>query len=253
MIDGGVGYTTNPSVSIQSPIGIGSTGKASLQSSITAGIVTSISVSSIGYGYTFTNPPIILIESPSSTKEYIEDVSYFGDFGIISGINTTSVGSAATALIFDLYIPQDSYLRDSLITDPIITESEIQQGYYLKVSNSSVGNGVTSLRSDGSVIGFGTTGIDNIYQVISVSTGTTNAYGAGSATVTKVIVSVSSYNGLSGIGYSSYYGDYTWGVINVPNTTNSFSVDSNYGVVGLNSTPIVRRYNQLRIQNYNDL
>ena len=253
IIDGGVGYTTNPSVSIQSPIGIGSTGKASLQSSITAGIVTSINVSSAGYGYTFTNPPIILIESPSLTREYIEDVSYFGDFGIISGINTTSVGSAATALIFDLYIPQDSYLRDSSITDPIITESEIQQGYYLKVSNSSVGNGVTSLRSDGSVIGFGTTGIDNIYQVISVSTGTTDAYGAGSATVAKVIVSVSSYNGLSGIGYSSYYGDYTWGVINVPNTTNSFSVDSNYGVVGLNSTPIVRRYNQLRIQNYNDL
>ena len=121
------------------------------------------------------------------------------------------------------------------------------------IVDTSVGNGVTSLRSDGSVIGFGTTGIDNIYQVISVSTATTDAYGAGSATVTKVTVSVSSYNGLSGIGYSSYYGDYTWGVINVPNTTNSFSVDSNYGVVGLNSTPIVRRYNQLRIQNYNDL
>jgi hypothetical protein len=33
IIDGGVGYTTNPIVSIQSPIGIGSTGKASLQSS----------------------------------------------------------------------------------------------------------------------------------------------------------------------------------------------------------------------------
>lgn len=252
IIDGGVGYTTNPSVSIQSPIGIGSTGKASLQSSITAGIVTSISISSIGYGYTFTNPPIILIEPPSLTREYIEDVSYFGDFGIISGINTTSVGSAATALIFDLYIPQDSYLRDSSITDPIITESEIKQGYYLKVSNSSVGNGVTSLRSDGSVIGIGTTGIDNIYQVISVSTGTTDVYGVGSATAVKVTVSVSGYNGLSGIGYSSYYGDYTWGVINVPNTINSFSVDSNYGVVGINNTPIIRRYNQLRIQNYND-
>jgi hypothetical protein len=252
IIDGGVGYTTNPLVSIQSPIGIGSTGKASLQSSVAAGVVTSISISSIGYGYTFTSPPIILIEPPSLNREYIEDVSYLGDFGIISGINTSSVGSAATALIFDLYIPQDSYLRDYSITDPIITESEIQQGYYLKVSNSSVGNGVTSLRSDGSVIGIGTTGIDNIYQVISVSTGTTDVYGVGSATAVKVTVSVSGYNGLSGIGYSSYYGDYTWGVINVPNTINSFSVNSNYGVVGLNSTPIIRRYNKLRIENYND-
>jgi hypothetical protein len=253
IIDGGVGYTTNPSISIQNPIGIGSTGKASLQSFITAGVVTSISVSSAGYGYTFTNPPIIFIEPPSLTREYIEDVSYFGDFGIISGINTTSVGAAATGLIFDLYITQDSYLRDLSITDPIITESEIQQGYYLKVSNSSVGNGVTSLRSNGSVIGIGTTGIDNIYQVISVSTGTTDVYGVGGATVAKVTVSVSDYNGLSGIGYSSYYGDYSWGVINVPSIINEFSVDSNYGVVGLNSTPTVRRYNQLRIQNYNDI
>lgn len=253
IIDGGVGYTTNPPVYIQNPIGIGSTGKASLQSSITAGVVTSISVSSAGYGYTFTNPPIIFIEAPRLSREYIDNVSYFGDFGIISGINTDSVGAAATALIFDLYIPQDSYLRNSSITDPIITESRIQPGYYLKVSNSSVGNGVTSLRSDGSVIGIGTIGIDNIYQVISVSTGTTEVYGVGSATAVKVTVSISSYNGLSGIGYSSYYGDYTWGVINVPNTINSFSVDSNYGVVGLNSTPTVRRYNQLRVQNYNDL
>jgi hypothetical protein len=44
----------------------------------------------------------------------------------------TSVGAASTALIFDLYIPQDSYLRDLSITDPIITESEIQQNIILK-------------------------------------------------------------------------------------------------------------------------
>ena len=103
------------------------------------------------------------------------------------------------------------------------------------------------------MIGIGTTGIDNIYQVISVSTGTTDVYGVGSATVKKVTVSVSSYNGLTGVGYSSYFGDYSWGVINVPSISNEFLVDSNYGVVGLNSTPTVRRYNELRIQNYNDL
>ena len=38
--DGGVGYTTNPVVSIQNPIGVGTTGKASLESSITSGVVT---------------------------------------------------------------------------------------------------------------------------------------------------------------------------------------------------------------------
>ena len=251
--DKGSGYKTTPTVSIQNPVGIGSTGRASLSASIASGMVTSINISSPGYGYTFTNPPIILIEPPKLTKEYINNVSYFGDFGIISGINKASVGSAATALVFDLYIPQDSYLRDLSITDPIIEESQIKAGYYFKVSNSNVGNGVTSLRNDGSIIGVGTTGLDNIYQVISVSIGTTNVYGVGSATVAKVTVSVSGYNGLSGIGYSSYYGDYSWGLINVEKVINSFSVNSNYGVVGLNSTPVVRRYNQLRIENYNDL
>lgn len=253
IVDGGVGYTTNPIVSIQSPIGIGSIGVASLVSNITSGIVTSIIVTSPGFGYTSTNPPLILLESPKLTKEYIENVSYLGDFGIISGINTANVGLASTALVFDLYIPQDSYLRNLSITDPIITESQLEVGYYFKVSNSNVGNGVASLRDDGTIIGIGTTGIDNIYQVISVSTGTTDVYGVGGATVAKVTVSVSDYNGLTGIGYSNYYGDYSWGLINIPNIANSFFVGNEYGVVGLNSTPIVRRYNQLRIQNYNNL
>jgi len=251
--DGGVGYTTNPTVSIQNPIGIGSTGRAILRSAITNGIVTSVDVSFSGYGYTFTNPPLVFIEPPSLKREYIEGVSYFGDFGIISGINTGSVGFASTALIFDLYIPQDSYLRDSSVTDPIIQQSQVLENYYIKVSNSNIGNGVTSLSKEGSIIGIGTTGIDNIYQIISVSTGTTNVYGVGSATVKKVTVSVSGYNGLTGIGYSSYFGDYSWGIINVPTISNQFLVNRNYGVVGLNSTPIVRRYNQLGIIDYNDL
>ena len=253
IINGGVGYTTNPVVSIQSPIGIGTSGKAKLFSNISGGSVSFIGISSSGYGYTSTNPPIVHIEPPKLTKEYIDKVSYSGDFGIISGINTANVGFASTALIFDLYIPQDSYLRNSTLVDPIIEESQLLEDYYFQVFNSKLGSGLTSLRKDGSIIGIGTTGIDNIYQVISVSTGTTDVYGVGSATVVKVAVSVSDYNGLTGIGYSSYFGDYSWGLINIPNITNSFFVPSDYGVVGLNSTPVVRRYNQLRSQNYNDL
>ena len=251
IIDGGVGYTTNPAVSIQNPISIGSTGRAVLQTSITAGIVTSIDIISSGNGYVSSNPPLVFIEPPTLKREYIENASYFGDFGIITGINTGSVGLASTALIFDLYIPQNSYLRDSSITNPIIENSQILEGYYIKVSNSNVGNGIISLGSDGSIIGIGTTAIDNIYQVVSVSTGTTDVYGVGSATVKKVAVSVADYSGLSGIGYSSYFGDYSWGVINVLRTSNEFLVNANYGVVGLNSTPVVRRYNPLRSQNYN--
>ena len=254
IINGGNGYLTNPNISVQNPIGVGESGKCSLESYITSGIVTSIKVSSPGYGYTFTNPPILLIEPPKVLREYVENVSYSGDFGIISGIAKTNVvGLASTALIFDLYIPQDSYLRDLFVTNPIISESQLKEGYYFKVSDSPVGNGVTSLRTDGSIIGIGTTGIDNIYQAVSVSTGTTDVYGVGTDTVLKVTVSISDYNGLSGIGYSSYYGKYSWGLIEDVNAKNSFVVNNNNGIVGLNSTPIVRRYNRFNYKNYNDL
>ena len=253
VVYGGFGYTTNPVVTIQNPIGIGSSGKSIGLSTISSGSVSSIIITSPGFGYTNTNPPIVLIEPPTLKKEYISNVTYSGDFGIISGIKTTNVGFASTGLIIDLYIPQESYLRNSSLVFPVITESKIRQGYYFKVSNSKVGFGLTSLRNNGSIIGIGTTGIDNIYQVISVSSATTSVYGVGSTNVTRVVVSVSNYNGLSGIGYTSYYGDYSWGLIEVPSTKNAFSVSTSYGVVGLNSTPLVRRYNPLRSKNYNSI
>ena len=252
IIDGGVGYTTSPSITIENPIGIGTTGKALAYSNISISTVSSVIISSSGFGYTFTNPPLVLIEPPKLKKELIKNVSYSGDFGIISGIRTTNVGFASTGLIFDLYIPQ-SYLRNSSVVTPTITQSQIKQDYYLKVSNTKVGFGVTSLRRNGSIIGIGTTGIDNIYQVISVSSASTDVYGVGNTAVTRVVVSVSNYNGLTGLGFSSYYGDYSWGLIETSSVSNQYTVNSNFGVVGLNSTPIVRRYNPLRYSNYNSI
>ena len=253
IVNGGVGYSTTPSISIQSPVGVGTTGKSSLLASISSGIVTSISVVSPGFGYSQTNPPIVLIDPPTTKKEYLNNVSYLGDFGIISGIQSTSVGFASTGLIFDLYIPTSSYLRNSSIINSPITQSQIAQNYYFKVSNSKVGRGVTSLDRSGKIIGIGTTAIDNIYQAISVSSATTSVYGIGSTTVVRVVVSISTYSGISGFGYSSYYGDYSWGIINVPATENSFDVGTAFGVVGLNSTPTIRRYNSLKINNFNSI
>lgn len=253
IINGGYGYNSNPIVAIQNPIGIGSNGRAILTSQINAGIVTEISITSAGFGYTYTNPPLVYIEPPKTKSEYIEGVSYQGDFGIITGIKTTSVGFASTALIFDMFIPSNSYLRNGSIVTPTITQTGLLENYYFKVSNSKIGSGVTSLRKDGSIIGIGTTGIDNIYQVISVSFASTDVYGQGNATAAQVTVSISSYDGLTGFGYSNYYGDYSWGVIEVPRTQNAYTVNSNYGVVGLNTTPLVRRYNYLRYQNYNPI
>jgi len=222
--------------------------------SITSGIVTSIQVTNSGFGYTNTNPPSILIESPpvSGYIEEIEDVSYSGDFGIISGISTVSVGVALTGIVFDLLIPHNSFLRDPSIVGSAITVSGIQTGYYFVVLNSNVGNGVTSLYQNGSVLSIGSSYVDNVYEVASVSIAQTSTVGSGVTYVAKVTVSLSDYNGLSGIGYSNFFGEYSWGRISMPSRNNAKSFTSyNNGLIGVSTSPIIQRVNSLRYLNYN--
>ena len=250
---GGIGYAFAPSVTFENPVGFGTTQRATGISSITSGIVTSITITSPGTGYTITNPPVILIEEPNSSN-YVEDisfVSYSGDFGIISGISTTSVGVASTGLIFDLLIPQDSFLRDSSIVGTSLTVSGIQTGYYFVVYNSNVGKGVTSLRQNGSVVGVGTSFLDNVYEVSSVSIAQTNTVGFGVTYVAKVTVSVNGYNGLTGIGYSSFFGEYSWGRISTPIRSRPKNFEFyNNGLLGISTSPIVERHNPLKYLNY---
>jgi hypothetical protein len=251
---GGVGYTTAPTVTISSPVGIGTT-FATATASITAGVVTSISVSYAGYGYTSTNPPQILIESPIIKYEQIRDVDYSGDFGVITGISTVTSGVASTGIVFDFFIPLDSYLRDLDINQVGIATtgiSGIQTGYYFIVDNSNIGNKVTSLRQGNSIVGVGSTYLDNIYQAVAVSIAQTSVPGIGITYVTKVTVSVQNYNGLTGIGYSRYFGNYSWGRLSNLTRENPSNFEAyNNGVSGISTSPVVRRLNKLKYSNYN--
>ena len=250
--DGGVGYTTNPTVSISNPIGIGISGRAKAYTSIINGSVTSVSISTCGFGYDPINPPEILFESPSSRYEIIDDVLYDGDFGIITGISTISVGVASTGIVFDFFIPKDSFLRNNDIVKVGIATtgiSGIQTGYYFVVKNSNVGNGLTSLDSVGNVISIGNSFIDNIYQVVSVSIAKTSVPGIGLTSVAKVVVNVSSYNNLSGLGFSSFYGEYSWGRISAPTRKNPNEFLS-YGYTGITTSPVIQRFNRLKYIGY---
>ena len=102
---------------------------------------------------------------------------------------TTTVG-VTTGIVFDLLLPSDSLFRDSDVVGTAITVSGIQTGYYFVVSNSNIGNGVTSLNSAGAVVGSGSSFLDNIYEVASVSIAQTNAVAIGQTYVAKVTVSV---------------------------------------------------------------
>jgi hypothetical protein len=253
--DGGVGYSTNPVVVIENPVGLGTTQRATATSTISvAGTVTSIAVSIPGTGYTTTTPPVVLISPPEVRKEVIENVSYQGDFGIISGINTISVGVASTGIVFDFFIPKDSFLRDVNINKVGIATtgvSGIQTGYYFVVYNSNVGNGLTSIYQNGSTLGIGSTFIDNVYQVAAVSIAQTHAIGVGLTYVARVTVSVSNYNGLTGLGYSSFFGQYSWGRIHNLSRSNPNQFTSyNNGLVGILTSPTIQRYNPLKYRNY---
>ncbi len=258
----GVGYTIAPTVSITTPVGYTTSQGARATATISGvGTVSAITVSyggtTTGFAYTNTDAPSVLIGEPKLVTyvETIKDVSYSGDFGVISGISTTSVAAATTGIVFDLLLPKESLFRDASIVGSALTVSGISTGYYFTVFNSNVGNAVTSLYQDGSVVGIGTSFLDNVYEVASVSIGQTIGLGIGQTYVAKVTVSVQDYNGLTGLGYSEFFGEYSWGRIATQprgsaRTFTSYAGDST-GLVGINTSPIIERMNPLRYINYN--
>ena len=249
--NGGSGYVTPPIVSIAGTLGITSTSNAFASASISGGSVVSIAVTNPGIGYTTSNPPAVLIESPSIVYETNRIVSYEGDYGVITGISTTSVGVATTGIVFDLLIEKDSFLRESEITG-LTTVSGIQTGYYFVVYKSNVGNGVTSLDSNNQVVSVGTTCLDNVYEVASVSIAQTDAIGFGVTYVAKVTVSVSDYNSLTGLGSSAFYGEYSWGKLQFSTRvgTNTYDAYTNNGVTGIVTGGYINRTKPLRSDNY---
>ena len=91
-----------------------------------------------------------------------------------------------------------------------------------------------------------------MYKAESVSIAQTDAVGFGLTYVAKVTVSVSDYNGLTGFGYSSFYGEFSWGKINLgPRsgiiTHNAYTQN---GVTGISTGTIVKRSRPLKYVNY---
>ena len=247
---GGTGYTSAPDVIISTPVGLGTTTRASVTSTLTGDAVSAITVVSPGTGY--TTPPEVLIEVPSLTQETNTSSSYAGDFGDIVGISTTTVGIASTGVVFDLYIPTNSYLRNATITGTAVTISGIQTGYYFTVSNSNIGNGLTSIYQNGSVLGIGTTFIDNVYEVAAVSVAETSTPGIANTYVARVTTSVSSWNSLSGMGVSEFYGNFSWGRLILGSRTSpqAFTAYTEDGFTGLSTSALVTRVAPLKSKDY---
>jgi len=253
--DGGKGYTSAPSVSIQNPVGLGTTSRATATATISGGSVTAISVDTGGIGYAQTTNPRVLIGPPTFVTETNTIDSYSGDFGIITGIGVTSIaGIAVTGLVLDFVIPYDSFLRNSDITQPsAIAASGIGTGDLFVIRNSNVGNGLTSLDENNAVVGVGTSFMDGVYRAAHVTTGvSTDAIGFGQTTVTQVVVSVSSTEGFTGLAVSHFYGDYSWGklMLSDRNKLQTYPVNNTNGITGIETGPVVIRQKSLKVQSY---
>lgn len=182
-----------------------------------------------------------------ATYEKLNSVKVSGDFGIISGVSTSIIGIGSTALVFDLVIPSNSVLRNTSVVGSALTISGISTNYYFIVSDSNIGNGLTSLSNSGSVVGVGTSFIDNVYKVYSTQLVTGNAFGIGSTTFLRVTTLVNSFAGIT-TGSNNFYGRYSWGRLYDFNgvTSKSFTTNNLNGLSGLSTAPSVIRTKQIR-------
>ena len=260
--DGGSGYTVAPKVSIGVTAGIGTitagigttSGNATADATVSAaGTISAITVTYAGFGYTHTNPPLVMIEPESVTQDTLTSIKYQGDFGEIVGIGTSTVAGIGTALQFDLFIPKDSVLRDTSVMDSAVTVSGIQSGYYFTVFDSNTGSGLTSYDNPIGIttVGVGTAFLDNIYKVHSAKNVTGDAYGIGATvgintTLRRVTVSVSSTEGI-GIG-SGFKGRFSWCRLHdfVKKGDGAFTAITNDGITGIKTGPIIIRTSDLK-------
>ena len=93
-----------------------------------------------------------------------------------------------------MVIPYDSDLRNSNITQGGtngITTSHLDVGDYFVIKNSNVGFAMSSMDyDDDSIVGIGSTHIDNVYRVAAVSGVTTDAVGFGQTAITLSLIHI---------------------------------------------------------------
>ena len=230
IVSAGSGYVGSAiTVSISAPsaigVGVGTTAKAT--ATITNGQVTSTTITNQGFGYSQTNPPQVLAPLPTFSKEDINTITTVEGFsGIITGISTTS-GISGNPLALKFNLNATSFVG-------------LSTGYPIYIFNTSVGSGVTSIDGNNSaVVGIGTTFLDNIYYVHSITSSGSNS---------QIIANVHSASNIIGINTtgstSQPLGRFSWGRLSGFTRSNNpislgvtgFTIDA-----GLSTFPSIQR------------
>jgi len=200
---GGSGYsgaTITLSIAPPKTIGVGIGTTATATATIGAGgTITSTSIINPGFGYTTSIIPNVLAPIQNIIYENISKITTVQGFaGIITGITTTTgTGSNPLALRFFVNIPEAA-------ANPF---TELLIGYPIYIYNTGVGSGVTSINTlNTSIVGIGTTFLDNVYIVNAITTNGSNAQ------IDSNILSTTSVVGLGTTGSpTNICGRFSWG------------------------------------------
>ena len=193
---GYVGTTTSLSVGIPTTgittfikgdgtIGIGSTAIAT--GNITGGIITSVTITNPGLGYTSASVPSVIAPVPTTPSELITGFTGSSGFsGIVTSINVLSSST------IKFFLEKESG-----------TFTGLSNGDPIYIFDTAVGAGVTSVvTATGSPVGVGTSFFDNIYLISSYSTTSNTA---------EFVAGVKTDTSLTGISTSGISGRFSWG------------------------------------------
>ena len=236
--DSGSGYTGTATITISSPVGVGTTATAT--ATISNGAITGTTITNPGLGYSALTPPQVLVELPTFETEKVTSIDNVEGFtGIITGITTTT-GTGGHPLALKFFFRADKAANGLLVNYPVF------------IKDTTVGNGITSVDSqDTSVIGIGTTFVDNIYKVHDISTLgengeiTCNVHTNSSSSILG-IAQTGNFDG-SNPGIATHLGRISWG--RLYNATRSDSPIS-IGVTGLTVNTGLTTFPTIQRKNY---
>ena len=241
----GNGYFNVPTIKIAPPVGSGTTvgigSTAFVTGSLDLGKLDSIAFNQgrVGFGYTRSNPPQVIIEPPQFLTEKITSIDNVEGFtGIITGIKEVT-NSGQLGIKFFYRCERTGEVADNL-----------QVGYPIMITDTSIGNGITSVDIHNTdKVGIGTTFLDNVYIVHSrVASGSENGE------ITCNILNGTT-TGIPGVGLTGFYnvnntgvttslGRLSWGrLYNATRSDNPISIGVTGLVVnsGLTTFPTIQR------------
>ena len=278
----GAGYTQAPTVTFETPSGIGTQGRAEATAIVSNGSVDSITVTNPGVGY--TRVPNVLIEPPKVVSEKVDVENYYGDNGDIVGMALTTFSSNQSYFLLDFYIPVGSPLRDEKIVGTSATSiSGISTGdfFVLSQTNGALVQSRMQPRMRDNVTIIGTTGpyLDGVWQVDFTEHLETNVTGVGTTAVVRVFSRVAlggtitfdadtsdfssgviKFDNDDGVTLSGTIfknpdlGEWSWGKIDLgPRfTPQVYTYFGDNGAAGLGTCPLITRQNRLAFEDYQD-